>query len=157
MLAGLAAPSTAWMTIRWASGACPSASPCWREDLKAHEKQFPISSTMSYKVIYHIGNDLNLKTKVNSGTLTFDSEHVHISGSNPLVIAYLSFRNVEMLRLHGLGRIIKLTCSDITVFTSVVRLNLFGYFVIINYFKSGTLCEQLKTRLVLNGKSSYPS
>jgi hypothetical protein len=100
---------------------------------------------MKYKVIYHVGNDLSLKTKVHSGTLAFDSEHISISGRSPLIIAYSSFRDVEMFRLHGLGRMIKLVCADRIMFVTVVRLNLFGYFVIINFFKAGRLFENLKS------------
>jgi hypothetical protein len=90
---------------------------------------------MRYKIIYHVGKELTLKTKVNSGTLTFQNDSICISGSSPLTVSLSEVTNVEMFRLHGLGRMIKLFCKERTIFLTVVRLNLFGYFVIINFSK----------------------
>jgi len=39
---------------------------------------------------------------------------------------------------------IKVECADSTVFLTVVRLNLFGFVVIINFFKAAKLFEDLK-------------
>jgi len=99
---------------------------------------------MSYRVIYHVGDAVTLKTRVNSGTLTFDAASIRIAGQNPLTIDFSSVKNVELFRLHGLGRMINLVCTDRSVFLTVIHINLFGYFVIINHFKVGKLCQQLK-------------
>jgi hypothetical protein len=102
---------------------------------------------MRYKIIYHVGKELTLKTKVNSGTLTFQNDSICISGSSPLTVSLSEVNNVEMFRLHGLGRMIKLLYKERTIFLTVVRLNLFGYFVIINFFKAGKLYEAIKQKI----------
>jgi hypothetical protein len=102
---------------------------------------------MRYKVIYHVGTELTLKTRVSSGTLTFQDEAVSISGSAPLTVPYSEMVSVEMFRLHGLGRMIKLVCKERMIFLTVVRINLFGYFVIINFFRAGELYESFKKRV----------
>jgi len=102
---------------------------------------------MRYKVIYHVGTELTLKMRVNSGSLTFQDEAASISGSAPLTIPYSEMVSVEMFRLHGLGRMIKLVCKERTIYLTVVRINLFGYFIIINFFRAGELYESLKKRV----------
>jgi hypothetical protein len=102
---------------------------------------------MRYKVIYYVGTELTIKTKVSSGSLTFQDEMVSISDSEPLTIPYSEMVSVEMFRLHGLGRMIKLVCKERTIFLTVVRINLFGYFVFINFFRAGELYESLKKRV----------
>jgi hypothetical protein len=43
---------------------------------------------MRYKVIYHVGQELTIKTKVSSGTLTFQDESLCISGTSALTIPF---------------------------------------------------------------------
>ena len=102
---------------------------------------------MRYKVIYHIGKELTIKTRVNAGTLTFQDDAVSISGSSALMIPFSEVTSVEMFRLHGLGRMIKMVCRERTIFLTVVRINLFGYFIIINFFRAGELYESLKRKI----------
>jgi hypothetical protein len=100
-----------------------------------------------YKVIYHVGPEFTIKTKVNSGILTVQEEGVSISGPSDVTVPFSSVTNLEMFRLHGLARIIKMVCKDRTIFLTVVRLNLFGYFVIVNVFRAGELYEALKRKI----------
>ncbi len=72
---------------------------------------------------------------------------VCISGSSILTTPFSQITNVEMFRLHGLGRMIKLVCKERTIFLTVVRLNFFGCFVIVNFFKAGKLCEALQQKV----------
>ena len=102
---------------------------------------------MRYKTIYHVGKDLTAKTRVSSGTLTVQDDAVSISGSSALTIPFSEVTAVEMFRLHGLGRMIKLACPRRTVFLTVFRLNLFGYFAVINYFRAGELYENLRRKV----------
>jgi len=97
--------------------------------------------------MYHIGDEVTLKTKVASGILNLDTDSVSVSGRACYSIPYLDIRNVEMFRLHGLGRMLKLICSDRTIFISVTRVNLLGCFVITNFFKTGRLYEEIKARI----------
>jgi|GEM_PF-4422590 len=102
---------------------------------------------MRCKIIYHVGRELTLKTKVCSGVVTFQSESVCILGASTLTIPFSSITTVEMFRLNGLGRMIKLVFAENTIYLSAVRLNLFGYFVVGNFFKTGELYESLKGRI----------
>lgn len=110
---------------------------------------------MRYKVIYHVGTDLTVKTRVSSGTLTYKDDAISISGPSALTIPFSEVTSVEMFRLHGLGRMIKMVCKGCTIFLTVARLNLFGYFVIINFFSAGELYEKLK-RKVQNVAAAQP-
>lgn len=102
---------------------------------------------MHYKIIYHIGKELTVKTKVSSGTFIFENDVSSISDSKGLSIPISSITFVEMFRLHGLGRMIKIICEGRTIFLTVIRANLFGYFVIINFFGAGELYKLLRGRL----------
>jgi hypothetical protein len=99
---------------------------------------------MRYKVIYHVGTDLDLKTKADSGILTLHGESLTIQGGPPVEMSCASLLNVEQLRMAGLGRILKLVSVDQTVFVTVVRFSLFGYFALVNYFRTGELYSRLK-------------
>lgn len=101
---------------------------------------------MHYRVIYHVGKELSLKTKVSSGRLSFERDAACISGSPGLRIPFSEMTSVEMFRLYGLGRMIKVVCRDRTIFMTVVRFSLFAYFVIINFFRAGELYEALKRK-----------
>ena len=105
---------------------------------------------MTYKIAYHIGNEISIKTKVMSGDLSLDAKHISISGFRSLNIGYSTVMHVEMFRIHGLGRIIKVVCSGFNVYLTVIWLNLFGYFVVINYIKTGNLYEQIQNRHAQN-------
>ena len=102
---------------------------------------------MKYKIIYHIGDEINIKTKAESGVLSLQSQSVHISGTSPIEIPYSSLVSVELFRLHGLGRMIKVICTNRTIFLTVVRLNIAGYFIIINFFKAGELYKNMKAHI----------
>jgi hypothetical protein len=102
---------------------------------------------LCYKIIHHVGPELNIKTRVSSGILVLQDDAICISGSSPLNIPFSDVTDVEMFRLHGLGRMLKLICKERTVFLTVVRINIFGYFIIINFFKAGELYESIKQRV----------
>lgn len=107
---------------------------------------------MKYKVIYHAGESIGLKTRVASGQLWVEDELVRIEGATPISIPLSQIQNLELFRLHGLGRMIKLVHTEGTLFLSVVRINLFGAFVIINFFKTGRLYETLNAEIPPHGR-----
>lgn len=102
---------------------------------------------MKYKIIYHIGEEINIKTRAESGTLTWQENSLMIQGASSFEVEFSSFKSVEMFRLYGLGRMIKLTCTDRTIFLTVVRFNIGGYFSNINFFKTGALLEKIKAQV----------
>jgi hypothetical protein len=109
---------------------------------------------MNFKIIYYQGDTINISTKVDSGSAMLSDNALEITGKNPISIPFSSIKSVEMFRLHGLGRMIKLVHATGTLFLAVVRINLFGYFVIINFFKAGKLHEQLKEKSAPNQKNA---
>ncbi len=103
-------------------------------------------SDLRFRIIYHFGREIDIKTKVESGFLIFSNQSILIEGKNYSDLPFSSFRQVELFRLNGLGRMIKLECVDCTIFLSVVWLNISGYFAIINFFGTGKLFEKLKKK-----------
>lgn len=104
---------------------------------------------MPYKVAYHVGKQLDLNTKVESGRLFLDNEGFSIRGSGPDVrVPFARMESVRLFRLHGLGRMIEVVCHDRTLFLTVIRLNFFGYFLIINFFGAGDLHKRLEAGLL---------
>ncbi len=101
---------------------------------------------MTYRVIYHDGPAVDLKTKVKAGYATMTDEALVIEGKTTSEVPYRSITSVDLFRLHGLGRMIKIDHSSGVLFVSVVRINIAGYFVIINFVRTGYLHEELRAK-----------
>lgn len=103
---------------------------------------------MSYKVMYYLGDDIDLRTKVETGALSTRSDGFRITnGEAQIDVPFTSMRDVEMVRLHGLGRMIRITCSERNLFVTVIRFNIAGYFVMVNFLKAGELYRMLKSSI----------
>jgi hypothetical protein len=98
---------------------------------------------MRYKIIYHVGDEINIKTKVAGGVLTLQDGAIQITGPSPFEVPLTTLTSVEMFRLHGLGRMLKLQTKDKTMFLTVVRFYVSGYFALINFLKTGELHKKL--------------
>lgn len=109
---------------------------------------------MKYKIIYYVGEDIGIKTKALSGELSFKSDSIFIQGEVLFNIPYSEIKTVELFRLHGTGRMLKLVCLDRTLFVSVIRLNVFECFVIVNFFATKRLFEEIQTKTT--GKDERP-
>jgi hypothetical protein len=99
-------------------------------------------STMKYRVFFHSGDELTLKAKVSKGRAWLDELGLHVEGPGGLTIASSDILKVELYRLHGLGRVIRLEHRGGRLFLSVVRL-MIGQFALINYFQTGDLHGRL--------------
>jgi len=97
---------------------------------------------MKYKVFFHRGTELGLKTRVNKGQAWLDAAGLHIEGPEGFTIANDDMVEAELFRLHGLGRTIRLDYRGGRVFLGVVRL-MVGQFAFINFFKTGALYKEL--------------
>ena len=95
-----------------------------------------------YKVFFHIGNELGLKTNVLNGRAWLDNSGLHLEGPMSLDIPFRDVNRVKMFRLHGLGRVIEIDHRQGRLFLSVVRL-MIGQFAFIDFFKTGALFKQL--------------
>jgi len=89
-----------------------------------------------------------LFSSMESGYLTLNESSIFISGKSSIEVPYSSMNGIEMFRLHGLGRMIKLVCADRTMFLTVIRLNVFGYFIFIDFLKTGRLYEALNDAML---------
>jgi len=101
----------------------------------------------SYRVMYHVGDELNLRTKVLTGRASLTQEALTIAGPSPIALPLRELRSVELFRLHGLGCVIRIAYEKDTVYVSVVRFVLFGYFAAINFLKTGELARRLRETL----------
>ena len=99
----------------------------------------------SYRVLYFVGPSLDLSTKMLPGRAEIDGGRLRIVGSSELLIPLKEIREPNLHRLHGIGRMIRFAWKESTVFVTVVRVNFFGYFAVINFFATGRLHESLKS------------
>src|SRR5215470_13889105 len=97
---------------------------------------------MKYKVFFHRGTELGLKTKVAKGEAWLDTDGLHIEGPGGLTVPSADMLEAELFRLHGLGRVIRLDYRGGRIFLSVVRL-MIGQFAVINFFATGNFHKQL--------------
>ncbi len=92
-----------------------------------------------YRVFFHQGQELGLKTHVLKGKAWVDSSGLHVEGpGGTSFVPTANINEVEMFRLHGLGRVIRLDHQDGRLYLSVTRL-MIGQFAFINFFKTGEL------------------
>lgn len=103
----------------------------------------PKRSDMKYKIAYHVGESVDLKTKARAGSLILSDSEMQITGDDEIAVPFSSITNVELFRLHGTGRMLKVEHSSGTLFISVVRLNIGGFFMIVNFLRTGELCKKL--------------
>lgn len=103
-----------------------------------------------YKIIYHLGVELNLKIKALPGKLTIKNNAVCIVGKTEFEIPLSSIQKADIYHMHGLGRVIKLIYKEGTIFFTPVRVNLFGYFVIVNTAKCSRLFNFIDEKLSAN-------
>jgi hypothetical protein len=97
----------------------------------------------SYKIFFHQGEELGLKTRVSRGEAWIDASGLNIKGPNETtVLRKDEITKVELFRLHGLGRVIRIDHSSGTVYLAVVRF-MIGQFASVNFFKTGDLHRML--------------
>jgi hypothetical protein len=95
------------------------------------------------KIFFHHGTELVLETRVSKGTAWIDDSGLNIKGpSSTLVIQKAEISKVEMFRLHGLARVIRVDYQGGRVYLAVVRF-MIGQFASVNFFKTGRLHRTL--------------
>ncbi len=100
-----------------------------------------------YKVIYYIGNSVDIKTVVNEGFLFIDGPSVFIiSKDQKSRIQIEQMKSVSLFMLNGLGSMLKVHFETKTLFISVYRFSIDGQFAMTNFF--GT--RQLKKDLLIH-------
>jgi hypothetical protein len=98
---------------------------------------------MKYKVAFHRGDELTLKTRVEKGQAWLDDDGLHVDvPTGGVFVAKKDLLSAELFRLHGLGRVIRIETQSGRLFLTVVRV-MIGQFAFINFFKTGSLQKQL--------------
>lgn len=106
-----------------------------------------------FKVIYHQGDTIDIKTKADTGFASMTDDALTIQGKSSMSIALSDIKNAELLRLfHGAGRIIKVTHLSGILFITAVHFSLFGYFADVYSLKT----DELFKRLNQSGKKNSP-
>jgi hypothetical protein len=98
----------------------------------------------TYKVFFHEGPEIGLKTRVSKGRAWIEESALTIQArsGNP-VINVRNIREVELFRLHGTMRVIRVDHQDGRIFIAVVRL-MIGQFAFVDFFKTGELRRALE-------------
>ena len=97
----------------------------------------------SYKVFYHQGPEIGLKTHVLKGRAWIDASGLNIEGPGAaLFIPASDLEEVELFRLHGSMRVIRVDHKGGRLYLAVVRF-MVGQFAFVNFFKSGELHKEL--------------
>lgn len=96
-----------------------------------------------YKVIYHIGDSIGLKTKVSKGKLWVDGSSVFIQTKDQK-IQLDGIRSVALFMLNGLGSMLNVKYGETTtIFIAVVRFCV-GQFATGNFFGTRELKGDLE-------------
>jgi len=112
------------------------------------------TKSRSYRVIYHIGDTLDLRTKALQGRASLTQDELTITGPFPVELPIRELRAAELFRLHGLGRCIRISHERGTIYVSVVRFVLFGgYFASINFLRTGELVRRLREAIGGGGRA----
>jgi hypothetical protein len=98
----------------------------------------------SYKVFFHYGQEIGLKTRVAKGTAWIDASGLRIEGptGSGSVIPTRDIMEVELFRLHGTARVIRVDYRGGRVYVAVIRF-MIGQFASVNFFKTGELHKKL--------------
>lgn len=97
----------------------------------------------SIRVVFHDDGQIGLKTRVKSGRATVGEDALSIDGAQSILIPYDAMSEVKLFRLHGLGRMIRIVHKDGELVLTPIRLNILGYFVIVDFFGAGRLVKAL--------------
>ena len=103
-----------------------------------------IKKVKNYKIIYYIGDSIRLKTTIKKGTLTDENGNMLLTSKNEQISLNMIY-SAELIKLNGLGTMIKIVSDKKTIFLAAYRmyLNIGTGFAIINYL--GTI--NIKKRL----------
>jgi len=96
---------------------------------------------MRYKIFFHYGDELGLKTKVQKAQAWLGDDGLHIeSDGRPLLLIHnCDLLSAELFRLHGLCRVIRVEHRGGRLFLSVIRFLIAGQFMLVNFYKTGEL------------------
>jgi hypothetical protein len=97
-----------------------------------------------YKIIYYVGESIGLETIVYKGVLQSENGNIFIVSRNDQ-IALNKINRSELIRLNGLGTMIKMENDMKTIFLAAYRIffNIGTGFAITNYFGTKNIKKYL--------------
>ncbi len=97
---------------------------------------------VTYRVFFHSGEELGLKTRVEKGKATLGESALHLANPNGFSLPLSEIRSLEMFRLHGTMRVIKIDHLRGRLYVAVTRF-MIGQFASVNFSKTGELYNRL--------------
>jgi hypothetical protein len=103
---------------------------------------------MRYRIIFHRGEEIALRTEFDPGFLCLTEDGFRIeTQENAFEVPYSTIRKAALFRLLGLGRMIRIDLDSSRLYLTVVRFNIGRLFAVVNYFGTGELCRKVEERL----------
>ena len=109
-------------------------------------------------VFFHVGHELNLKTRARKGLAHLDGTSLKICESGTgAEINFLteSMRSVAFVRPHMMGSVIKIDLGSEYLFISVTRF-MVGQFALVNHFGTARLYNALSATSAGPSTSEFP-
>jgi len=102
---------------------------------------------MRCKVVYYVGQRIDLDTKLTSGRVDISQNVLSVSGASSLTIPLRSTTAVELLRPHPrLSLMVKVVSGQTTVFLSALLFKFFGDTFVANQDFTIRLYDALRNR-----------
>ena len=99
-----------------------------------------------HKIFYVICDDLALRQKGLMGTLRVDVKQMLIESEPPIGIDFGDISALSLERMPGSGTVIRIESPNLTVFLSIIRFQLFQWFLVVNQSRTRALFNELSTR-----------
>lgn len=101
-----------------------------------------------YKIIYHVGEAINLKTNISTGKIKIVGAFPEIiSKRNTPILKLDSIEKVENILLNGLGHILKIKNGGQTIYIAAYRICIGNLIAITNMIGTKKLENELKNFL----------
>lgn len=93
--------------------------------------------------MFHVGSDLNLKSRGFTGEAWIDHGGLNIQGPmGEIFVKRQDIQKTELFRVHGLGRVIRIEKRSGNLLVSADR-RMTGPFALINFLRTGRLHKEL--------------
>lgn len=96
------------------------------------------------KVIYHVGETIRLRDRAVVGKLSLSNNRLVIDGPVVIDVPLAHIESAELFRLHNTSRMVKVVHEQGILFFAVIRFSLFGFFAVVNFFRTGEACNILQ-------------
>jgi hypothetical protein len=94
--------------------------------------------TVRYKVFFHQGQELGLKTRVQKGHAWVEDDGLHLAAADGsvLLVPKASLLSSELFRLHRTCTVIRVDYEGGRLFLSVIRFLIGGQLMLVNYYRT---------------------